>query len=47
LRTPRAAGTARAGVQVTTLRERLIKLAAWVHCSVRQIILHLPARPCP
>jgi hypothetical protein len=38
----RAAGTACAGAQVTTLRERLIKLAVWVQRSVRRIVLHLP-----
>jgi Transposase DDE domain group 1 len=35
-------GTACAGAQVSTLRERLIKLAAWVERSVRRIVLHLP-----
>ncbi len=39
----RARGTAGADAQVTTLRERLIKLAVWVECSVRRIVLHLPA----
>ncbi len=39
----RARGTACADAQVTTLRERLIKLAVWVECSVRRIVLHLPA----
>lgn len=38
----RAAGTACADAQVSTLRERLIKLAVWVHRSVRRIVLHLP-----
>ncbi len=38
----RTAGTALAGAQVTTLRERLIKLAVWVERSVRRIVLHLP-----
>jgi hypothetical protein len=38
----RTAGTAVAGAQVTTLRERLIKLAVWVERSVRRIVLHLP-----
>ncbi|MGH7314757.1 MAG: IS1380 family transposase [Candidatus Rokuibacteriota bacterium] len=38
----RAATTACAEAQVTTLRERLIKLAVWVECSVRRIVLHLP-----
>jgi len=36
-------GTACAGTQVSTLRERLIKLAVWVERSVRRIVLHLPA----
>src|SRR3989441_6293178 len=34
--------TACADAQVTTLRERLIKLAVWVERSVRRIVLHLP-----
>jgi hypothetical protein len=38
----RAAKTAWAAAQVTTLRERLIKLAVWVERSVRRIVLHLP-----
>jgi hypothetical protein len=38
----RAAGTACADAQVTTLRERLVKLAVWVERSVRRIVLHLP-----
>jgi Transposase DDE domain group 1 len=38
----RAATTACADAQVTTLRERLIKLAVWVERSVRRIVLHLP-----
>ncbi len=38
----RAAGTACAGAQVTTLRERLLKLAVWVERSARRIVLHLP-----
>jgi hypothetical protein len=38
----RAAGTACADAQVTTLRERLFKLAVWVQRSVRRIVLHLP-----
>jgi hypothetical protein len=37
-----AQGTACADAQVSTLRERLIKLAAWVQRSVRRIVLHLP-----
>src|SRR6266852_6264473 len=36
----RAATTADA--QVTTLRERLVKLAVWVERSARRIVLHLP-----
>jgi DDE family transposase len=36
----RAATTAEA--QVTTLRERLVKLAVWVERSARRIVLHLP-----
>src|SRR5881296_3243972 len=39
----RAAGTACADAQITTLRERLLKLAVWVERSVRRIVLHLPA----
>ncbi len=39
----RAAKTACADAQVTTLRERLIKLAVWVQRSARRIVLHLPA----
>ena len=39
----RARGTACTDAQVTTLRERLIKLAVWVERSVRRIVLHLPA----
>jgi hypothetical protein len=42
----RAAGTALADAQVTTLRERLLKLAVWVERSVRRIVLHLPLT-CP
>ena len=38
-----AQGTACADAQVTTLRERLLKLAAWVERSVRRIVVHLPA----
>ena len=37
-----AQGSACADAQVSTLRERLIKLAAWVERSVRRIVLHLP-----
>jgi len=38
----RAAGTACARAQVSTLRERLLKLGVWVTSSVRRIVLHLP-----
>jgi len=38
----RAARTVCAGAQVTTLRERLVKLAVWVERSARRIVLHLP-----
>jgi len=31
-----------AAAQVTTLRERLIKLAVWVQRSARRIVLHFP-----
>ena len=37
-----AGRTACARAQVTTLRERLIKLGAWVEESVRRIVLHFP-----
>jgi hypothetical protein len=37
-----AAGTACAGAQATTLRERLVKVAVWVERSVRRIVLHFP-----
>lgn len=39
----RAARTAYRCVQVSTLREHLLKLGAWVQSSVRRIVLHLPA----
>jgi hypothetical protein len=42
----RAGKTACADAQVTTLRERLIKLAVWVERSARRIVLHLPLA-CP
>ena len=32
--------------QITTLRERLVKLAVWVERSARRIVLHLP-NTCP
>jgi hypothetical protein len=38
----RAAKTSCADAQVTTLRERLLKLAVWVERSARRIVLHLP-----
>ncbi len=38
----RAAGTALAAAQVSTLRERLLKVAVWVKKSVRRIVLHFP-----
>jgi hypothetical protein len=38
----RAAGTHLATAQVSTLRERLLKLAVWVEKSVRRIVLHFP-----
>ncbi len=37
-----AQGTACASAQVSTLRERLLKLAVWVERSVRRLVLHLP-----
>lgn len=37
-----AAGTDCDRAQVSTLRERLLKLGAWVERSVRRIVLHLP-----
>lgn len=40
----RAAGTSCARAQVTTLRERLFKLGAWLERSVRRIVIHLPER---
>lgn len=42
----RVQGTACAGAQVATLRDRLIKLAVWITRSARRIVLHLP-RACP
>ena len=38
----RAAHTTCATAQVTTLRERLLKIAVWVERSVRRIVLHFP-----
>lgn len=37
-----AAGTECARAQVSTLRERLLKLGVWVERSVRRVVLHLP-----
>jgi hypothetical protein len=37
-----ARGSECARAQVSTLRERLLKLGAWVESSVRRIVLHLP-----
>jgi len=46
----RAKGTSLAAAQVTTLRERLFKLAAWFEVSTRRIVVHLPRsfawKPC-
>jgi len=42
----RAAGTELQAAQVSTLRERLLKLGAWVERSVRRIVIHLPLS-CP
>jgi hypothetical protein len=39
----RAARTAFRSAQVSTLREHLMKLGAWVESSARRIVLHLPA----
>ena len=38
----RLKGTSLASAQVTTIRERLFKLAAWFEVSVRRIVIHLP-----
>ena len=38
----RAAGTACARAQASTLRERLLKLGVWLERSVRRVVLHLP-----
>lgn len=37
-----ARGTSCANAQVSTLRERLLKLGAWVEVSVRRVVVHLP-----
>jgi hypothetical protein len=39
----RAARTAYRNAQVSTLRERLLKLGVWIESSVRRLVLHLPA----
>ena len=39
----RAAGTSLARAQVSTLRERLLKLGARIQTSVRRVVLHLPS----
>lgn len=39
-----AQGTSCATAQVSTLRERLLKVAVWVERSVRRFVLHLPQR---
>ncbi|MCP9448548.1 MAG: transposase [Nitrospira sp.] len=38
----RAVGTTRATAQVSTLRERLLRLAVWGKGSVHRLVLHLP-----
>jgi hypothetical protein len=38
----RARGTQCARWQVSTLRERLLKLGVWIETSVRRVVLHLP-----
>jgi hypothetical protein len=37
-----ARGTACEGAQVGTLRERLLKVGAWIEVSVRRVVVHLP-----
>jgi hypothetical protein len=39
----RAKHTGCARAQVSTLRERLLKIGVWIEVSVRRIVLHLPA----
>ena len=39
---PSARHTSLAAAQVSTLRERLFKLGAWMERSTRRIVLHLP-----
>jgi hypothetical protein len=36
----RAAATDLAAAQISTLRERLFKLGAWVDRSIRRIVIH-------
>lgn len=38
----KAKGTSLANAQVSTLRERLLKLAVWIQRSTRRIVFHLP-----
>ena len=38
-----AAATPYARAQVSTLRERLLKIGVWIQARVRRFILHLPA----
>jgi hypothetical protein len=38
----KARGTACAHAQVSTLRERLLKVGAWIEVSVRRVVVHLP-----
>ena len=38
----RARGTRFAAAQVTTIREHLLKVAAWIEVSVRRVVVHLP-----
>lgn len=38
----RARGTCCARSQVSTLRDRLLKLGVWIETSVRRVVLHLP-----
>ena len=42
----RAAGTSLARAQVSTLRERVLKLGARIERSVRRLVVHLP-HSCP
>jgi len=39
-----AVGTDLATAQVTTLRERLFKIAAWVESSARRVVIHFPVK---